>query len=327
MRETNKNANLITPNKHSALLAWNRMNATTSRAKNIHTLKFHNWKSQVYRIEFDNQNGDTVIAKLGVPQKLLREHKIISSYLTQFSLPYIQSLGFIENSPDDSMWLFLEDAGEERYNPACSKHRELLSNWLSELHIKSIQRDNIADLPLRTSEYYLERLDSARVNISNHADKIARSSGARDLLTLVIKHLTVIEKNWKIMESIFLSCPLSLVHGDLVKKNLRIKQFKSKNELMVFDWDVSGWGFLAADLFGLKDNELLSYFGRMKAHWNDVTLSEVKMLGLYGRILRLLQSVFWESFCLSERSHEKEFQLMSLYSEQLTEQFGLAGFQ
>src|SRR5213075_1421504 len=58
----------------------------------------------------------------------------------------------------------------------------------------------------------------------------------------------VIESTWGALEDLCACLPRTVVHGDFVIKNVRVRPTAESAALLVFDWEMAGWGVPATDL-------------------------------------------------------------------------------
>src|SRR5439155_14560323 len=86
--------------------------------------------------------------------------------------------------------------------------------------------------------------------------------------------------------------PATLVHGDLQRKNLYVRNGAGQSALYAIDWETAGWGIPAADLARI---DLPTYWSVVRSVWHDVRLEDVRRLGVVGRIFRELVAIRWVS--------------------------------
>jgi thiamine kinase-like enzyme len=91
--------------------------------------------------------------------------------------------------------------------------------------------------------------------------------------------------------------PRTLVHGDLVAKNLRLRRDAAGPAIVALDWEWSGWGVPAADLHLLAQDttgsDLLAYRSAMSGYTRALDDDQVRLLALVGNSFRLLACVDW----------------------------------
>jgi len=91
--------------------------------------------------------------------------------------------------------------------------------------------------------------------------------------------------------------PHTLVHGDFVPKNVRVRNRYGRLQLLVFDWETAGIGPPAADIALLPggDEFLHRYFDVVSEVWPCLDWADILRLRRIGHLFRLLHSVLWES--------------------------------
>jgi hypothetical protein len=94
--------------------------------------------------------------------------------------------------------------------------------------------------------------------------------------------------------------PRTLVHGDFVGKNCRVRNSSNRDpELVVFDWEKAGWGVPAVDLatnaFGVYpialDREL--YAAAMADAWPGLGRLELEQAVRIGDAQRVIAAIRW----------------------------------
>ena len=122
--------------------------------------------------------------------------------------------------------------------------------------------------------------------------------GIRTLKALV-GDLDVLEGHWREVEKVCQDEPRTIVHGDFVIKNVRVRTTVGSTSLLVFDWENAGWGVPCTDLAQLTDRtvspDLDSYASALRGSWPRVSDVRVRELAECGRFFRLLDEIGWES--------------------------------
>ena len=106
--------------------------------------------------------GSAVIAKRLRRAKALIEHTVYEEVLQYLPIPTLRCYGLVEEKDGEFCWLFLEDAGEERYSAFTEEHRRLAARWLGLLHTSAARVALGARLPDRGQGHYLWRLLSGQ---------------------------------------------------------------------------------------------------------------------------------------------------------------------
>src|SRR5439155_16761485 len=73
------------------------------------------------------------------------------------------------------------------------------------------------------------------------------------MLKALVGDLDVLEARWSEVEKMCQEGYRTVVHGDFVIKNVRVRTTPAGTRLLVFDWEQAGWGIPCADLAQLRD--------------------------------------------------------------------------
>jgi Ser/Thr protein kinase RdoA (MazF antagonist) len=119
----------------------------------------------------------------------------------------------------------------------------------------------------------------------------------KHVLRAVVSTCESIESRWDRVERICSALPRTLVHGDLVARNLRLRRNGGGPEIVAFDWECGGFGIPAADLFQLASETqrkaLSDYRSAIGEYASSIDEEELRLLLLLGKGFRLLASVDW----------------------------------
>jgi aminoglycoside phosphotransferase (APT) family kinase protein len=117
------------------------------------------------------------------------------------------------------------------------------------------------------------------------------------VLRAVVSTCESIESRWDRVETICSALPRTLVHGDLVARNLRLRRNGGGPEIVAFDWECAGFGVPAPDVFQLasetRREDLSHYRSAIAEYAPGVDEEELRSLLLVGKGFRLLASVDW----------------------------------
>jgi thiamine kinase-like enzyme len=125
------------------------------------------------------------------------------------------------------------------------------------------------------------------------------TAGEVALLWTVIVQYRVIEARWDELEKFLGACLRTLVHGDFVIKNLRLQNGASAPALLVYDWEMAGWGVPATDLAQslgrCASPDLEAYCSALRQNGSQSEIGELRRLANYGNLLRLVDKIFWDT--------------------------------
>ncbi len=299
--------------------AWERIAPAGNRIVRVHCLPTRK-TYKVYRLALAN-GSSRVIAKRAPSKTLLLERTIYENILPRLPAPALRYFGFVQDADGEFAWLFIEDAGDE----PCSlrQHGSLAARWLGTLHGAAAELDIAPSLPERGPSHYLEHLRSARTRIVEGCGHPALRADDRDMLREILSAYELIESEWSCVEAMCAELPRTLVHGDLAAGNLRLRQDDAGPSIVAFDWESSGFGVPAADVYQLAVNatrdDLSCYRSTICEYVPWVDEDELRALLLVGNGFRLLACVDWASTWLPFRTPEKGVATLHLYKPSLEE--------
>ena len=158
-----------------------------------------------------------------------------------------------------------------------------------------------------------------RANLGNPA----LDYGQRYQLQRIIVNCDFIESEWGRLEQFCRPVPTTLVHGDFVGKNVRLRSGTTSFEILPFDWEHAGIGVPAVDLaqarypstIFLANPDLSEYW--ITTEWTELGYEGVLQLARYGTIFRCLAALHWESHRLASEWVEWPVNNMALYEAEL----------
>jgi ATP-binding cassette subfamily B protein len=305
------------PVHHPAVRAWRTVAPKRSRVDRVERLRAKR-KAEVYRLTLAS-GARSVIAKRGRTRELLVERTIFESVLPRLPSPALRYFGFVGDEDEEFSWLFVEDAGDDR----CSlvEHGSLAARWLGTLHGAALELDLASSLPERGPGHYLEHMHTARTRIVDNFDNPALRAGDRDTLRALALSCELIEPRWGTVEAICDSLPETLVHGDVAARNLRLRRDEAGPAVFAFDWEHSGFGIPATDLYTLAAkatrDDLSCYRRTISTYAGGFGDRELQALLLVGTGFRLLASVDWATTHLSYPRPEKGVEFLQVYGPPL----------
>ncbi len=284
--------------EHPAVKAWRKLQTEWFETDQIEILKLKT-KSAVYRLTGAGPDGSAVIAKRCRTATAVVEKAIYDQFLTRLRLPALHCYGLVTESEGQSCWLFVEDAGRHTYSPALEDHRALAGCWLGTVHRVVASARLQALLPDRGPAHYLKLLRSARGVMVDLVENPVLTADEVALLRWFIVQYRVIEARWDELEEFCGACPRTLVHGDFVIKNLRLRNGSSAPALLVYDWEMAGWGVPATDLAQslgkCASPDLKAYCSALGQNGLQTRFGEIRRLAKFGNLLRLVDKIFWDT--------------------------------
>jgi ATP-binding cassette subfamily B protein len=281
------------PINHPVVAAWRTIAPARMRVDRVDRLRAKT-KAQIYRLAVED-GTTSVIAKRGRRDALLVERTIYESVLPRLPYPALRCFGFVDDEDEEFAWMFIEDAGDDRCSLA--KHGGLAARWLGTLHGAAAELDFPPSLPERGPGQYLEHLRAGRTTILDCFDNPALRAEDRGMLRELISICELIESSWSAVEAICAELPRTLVHGDLVARNVRVRRDEAGPGIVAFGWGWSGRGVPAADVHLLARNvagtDLLRYRSAMSQYTRALDEDQIRLLARVGGGFHLLASVDW----------------------------------
>ena len=219
-------------------------------------------KPGVYRLAGAGPGGAAVIAKVCRRKTAEIESAVYEELLPHLPMPTLRYHGMVRDADRRHCWLFVNDAADERYWPLEPEHRRLAARWLATVHAHAGELVQSSLLPDRGPRHYLVHLLNAREEIERRMRRPGDEADGPQVLEDLLSLLDMLESRWPDVSAFCDTLPQTLVHGDLVPKNMRILRDGRSTGLAVFDWETAGLGVQAADLAQLLEPQLSWYANR-----------------------------------------------------------------
>jgi aminoglycoside phosphotransferase (APT) family kinase protein len=299
------------PADHSAFTAWRRLGLTSADAARIEVLK-ESEKTTAYRLVGCGPAGADIVATRRATETTLVERTIYGDVLSRSGTPSLRLHGVIDEG-DGTTWMFLDDAGEVMPDLRDPAHRALAAAWLGRVHVDLIGASFAEQLPDRATDDALQTLRSTRVALRTvQGDDRLDVDGLRSLDALVSR-LDAVEGCWESVVGSVAGLPTTLVHGDYVAKNLRLRGAGVARSTVPFDWEMGGWGVPLRDLSLI---DLGTYVDIARPFWGP-RAPELDRLADIGRLLGLVVAVSWEVPGLQSGWLRRPLKRLAVYHERL----------
>lgn len=310
---------------HPAVKAWAKLAPARIEPARLVTLKPEKKRSAVYRLQNVGPDDSAVIAKRGRMSHLIVELALYRDVLPYLPLPTLRCYGFVEDEHPAFGWLFLEDAGEERYSSDSEEHRTLAARWLGILHTSAAAHAAAKTcLPDRGLNYYRGMVRLVHETIRPSLGNPALSANDRLVLNSILSHCASLESRWSQVEEICNVMPHTIVHGDFSAKNVRVRQGRDRVELLPLDWDDAGWGVAAADV---SQTDAALYWSIIQQRWPNLSLDSVKRFANVGRMFWGLEPVTGEAESLASHWVQNVMRKMVAYEAEITDAFQATGWE
>lgn len=261
--------------------------------------------------------------RCGRPNAVI-ESAIYEDILPYLPVPSLNYYGLVEEANGEFCWLFLEDAGEEPYAAHLAEHRALSEQWLGLMHTSAAQVTAPAGLPDKGSEHYLKRLQSVRDTMRGNLARLTLEARDREPLLAIVGQCDFLESHWDRVEEVCEEIPQTLVHGDFVVKNLRVRSTQAGMVLLPFDWGEAGWGVPAIDLM---DVDVAAYWSVIHTHWPWLSVQAIQRLAIIGKIFRCLDAIYWELPDFKHQWLKKLISCMRIYRSWLADAIRAADWE
>jgi ATP-binding cassette, subfamily B, bacterial len=329
---------------HPAAVAWRSLGGRKPRK--VEVLRSSRTRRRgIYRLTGAGPGGVPVIAKLCERTTAEVECPVYEELLPRLPSPSPRFYGKVPDEERRLCWLFLDDVSGRRYSPGGSTHRRLAAEWLAMVQLHSLEILGAADLPDRGARHYLVHLLAGRELITRQLRRLQAEPDAAYVLEDLLWKLELLEEDWDELATFCDTLPQTLVHGDLVSKNLRVMGNGGDAWLAIFDWETAGYGVQAPDLAQLVGPERAAlgsgkrskHFYRFSANpaldtyrsllaGSELELSgeTVKRAAAVGNLFRCVAGINWT--CQQATATWCPTEDFRIYSEWLGSAMSLAGW-
>lgn len=273
---------------HPALKAWNRLSTPLPALQELSVIRDEG-KSCIYRLRGTGANSFSVVAKQS--RTAARERIVYEQVLPKLRVSYPRYFGFVEGE-EGRNWLFLEYAEGEHFSLSCPKHRAWAGEWLAALHGSAERAELSGLLPFLGPDQYLQRMQQVRARLQEALTSCNWPADDQGVVATVIAQCDFLESRWDCVERWCAELPQTLVHGDFKPKNVIIQFSLGAPNVLVFDWETSGWGPPTEDLAYVDPS---AYFSAVRDFWPGIGARRMDHMAILGRIFRGLSEYVWES--------------------------------
>lgn len=312
---------LQTSRARRATGAWSNFLPDCRAGIRVETLQEKKY-SAVYRLPGAGPHGENVIAKWLRAERCAIERTVYDRILARLQIRATRCFGSIPDETDGFAWIFVEEAVGVEYDSTDPAHRAIASRSLAELHSTAHSlagaAANCGRLPPVGLPQCAIRISQAKERIISFMGNPALDNDDRTVLAEVLGQCDMLN-GWR--DRLDRRCgrfPPTLVHGDFVAKNLRI--CPQDRHLLVFDWEMAGYGPPGADLAECDD--LANYHASLGRTFRMPALADVQVLALIGKTLRWAAAVDWASWGLDGSWVRKPMRDLGCYCKDMRELAG-----
>ena len=270
--------------EHPAAVAWMQLQSQNHYPTRIDVIS-QNEKSSVFRLYSVGSFGSSLIAKRCGLVSVGIERMVYEEILPRLPVPTLRFYGVITESQGEHGWIFLEDAGDQTMPMGGNEAQELISRCVAAIHVAAESVGSVQGLPDSGPNYFLHRLGAIKLALQDRLVCLHAEPEDEQVLQSFMDVCDQLELSWHKIEDFCFGLPKTLVHGDLAPENFRIRKGKSEPELLILDWEKTGWGVPAVDLTVVDPGV---YYSVVSSHWPALGLANVEQLQRYGRIFRTL---------------------------------------
>jgi hypothetical protein len=304
---------------HAAVQAWSALHPSGDGPQRVEVLKAR-WSGPgtmgriVCRLVDVGRPGSTAIGKRCPPSEGAVERIVYEDILPRLPITALRCYGLVEEEDGEFCWLFLEDAGENGGALGAPSQVAISTRWLSDLHASASKLDAPRTLADKGPAHYLALLRLVREAMRDHLGHLDSQARVTVPLRAVADHLGVLEAQWEQLQARCDPFPRTLVHGDFVPKNFRVRGGGSAEELLVFDWTEAGWGVPAVDLIAIDVPE---YSARIRESWPWLDDAAIAELAHVGAVFRTLDAITWALHDCDSNSIRERTEHMGAYQRWL----------
>jgi hypothetical protein len=295
-----------------ATALWLEVVPAGSRPKSVETLKPAHRKSAVLRLVGAGPSGRSIVAKRAARGSIEVEALVYRQVLPQLSVTAPRLHGQIADGA--ASWLFVEDAGDVRFDPGLASHRELAGRWMARAHGEARSLTKVAGLPSRGPDHYRELQRSVDALLGETLANPALSSKEAAIVEGLSECVAAIGSSWDTPAMYFEGCPETLVFGGFGPKNARVVDSGDGPVLMPFDFESAGQGCPAIDLVYVDGD---AYVREARAWWPGLDIGGFERLRGIGRRLGGLKAIPGERKVLLGSSPSKAVAKLRWYRDEL----------
>lgn len=296
---------------------WATVEPAGSPPASVETLKPGRRKSGVVRLLGAGADGRPVIAKRAARESIEIEARVYRDVLAFLPVSATRLLG---TAPDgERSWLFLEDAGDTRFDSGREDHRRLAAAWMAAVHGGARALPGVDELPARDPAHYGDLRQTVAALLRKTLGNPALSAEEAAVVERVVEACDALEARWASVEAALEEGPQTIVFGGFSSKNAHVRTTASRTVLMPFDFESAGRGCPAIDLVYL-DGE--AYLQEARGWWEGLDGAELERQRGVGRALGGLKAIPGEHKVLLGSAPPKAVAKLEWYGREMVEGIG-----
>ncbi len=233
----------------SALSSWNRLYPSARSPQSFRWLQKPKGKTKaVMQLDGIGPDGSNVVAKRCTEDVARRERIAYQEILPSLPGPRAAYYGDVADQQVENRWLFVEFAGNSDYDPGEGEHRSKVAEWLSGLHRLEPPASVILWGSKRDLKLSALHLESANSSLNRLLYLPTWDTQSKECLVRCQVIIAQVMRSWNLVQEIVARQKPSIVHGDLVAKNIRMTRLGDQLSVSAFDWEYLGIGIPGNDL-------------------------------------------------------------------------------
>jgi hypothetical protein len=276
---------------HPAILAWQKFSGERFQPAGIEIFK-EQQKSCVYRLFRSGPGAVSIIAKRSMTDRLSIEILIYEEILPRLPGEAVRCYGSILDTDENFTWIFLDDAGDDCYRKDLYEDRILMGQWLGAFNVAASELPVTKSLPDRGPAHYLGSLEYVRQQTLSVVHSGQFTSHDNETFESIARSCDHLIARWDRVQDFWNRIPLTLVHGDLVEKNLRIRSSAGRRAVLPIDWETAGRGHVGADL-APSEGDPASYSATIRSRWPNLPGANLEQIVTFGKLFRVIAALRW----------------------------------
>jgi Phosphotransferase enzyme family len=286
----------------------------------VEVLKSADRKSAVVRLVGSGPDGQSVVAKRAARATIEVEARVYRDVLARLPVSGTRLFGTVPEG--DRAWLFLEDAGEERFDSGLLSHRRLAAVWMAQVHGGARLLPEVDELPDRNPSHYRRLLRSVEALLRETPANPALSAGEIEVVEDLLQACRSLRSRWSDLAMRLRDTPSTIAFGGFCGKNARVRESADGPVLMPFDFESAGHGCPAIDLV-YPDGD--TYVQEARSWWTGLDIAEFNRLQGVGSALGAMKAIQGERSVLLGEWPSKAIEKLFWYRREIVDGMSAAG--
>lgn len=246
-------------------------------------------RSAVYWVS--DAGGRALAVKRQVADASSLEARVYRDVLAAVGADTITCHGTYPSWDDGWSWLVIDHADGPAIDVRDPSHAAALGCWVGQVHVRASRLTVLGELPRLDAAHWWSRLDGACTVLDVAMANPAVGAEGHRWVSDLRKTLARVAGTWVEFVALIDQLPVTLVHGDLSHRNVRMPGRGRTLRPAVLDWETAGHGSPMVDLAWV---DLAAYRDAVAAESAGAVLIDLADL----RCLQTLATLTWISFVL-----------------------------